>query len=99
MAAVFAPPVRRSRRVPATFPVSLFPQSDSFPRGLDAYTVDISHFGARVRTTYLLSAGEVVGLQPSGDSEKPIPSRVVWVQRSSSGGTLAGLEYLETLPA
>ena len=95
MLGVSAPPIRRSRRVPATFPVSLFPES--VQTGLDAYTVDISHLGARVRTTFVLTAGEVVGVQPWGDTERPIPSRVVWVQRSSAG-TLAGLEYLETLP-
>lgn len=95
MPAVSAPPVRRSRRMPATFPITIFPEF--FETGLDGYTVDVSHYGARVRTTFFLSAGEIVGVQPWGDTEKPIPSRVVWVQKSSAG-SLAGLEYLETLP-
>jgi hypothetical protein len=57
-----------------------------------AYTVDFSRGGARVRTTLVLYPGQLLGVGYSGES---IPSRVVWVERSSVHGTLAGLEFLE----
>jgi len=61
-----------------------------------AYTVDLSRHGARVRTTLVLFPGEMLGIVPWDDSREAIPSRVVWVERSSLRGSLAGLEFLNT---
>ena len=61
-----------------------------------AYTVDLSRHGARVRTTLVLFPGEMLGIVPWGDSGQAIPSRVVWVERSSICGSLAGPEFLDT---
>ena len=96
---VSAPPVRRSRRLLATFPVSLFLDRDDSGTGIDAYTVDISRFGARIRTTFVLSPGETIGFAASEDSGPPTRSRVVWVQRASVAGSLAGVEFLEPFEA
>ncbi len=90
-------PVRRSKRVSATIPISLMLEWEDSNLGHDAYTVDLSRKGARVRTTFVLSPGEIIGIVPWGESGKQIPSRVVWVQRSSVAGSLAGLEFLDPL--
>jgi PilZ domain len=64
----------------------------------DAWMVDISARGARVRTALVLLAGQIVGMLPSSDTGQANRYRVVWVERSSSG-CLAGLELLETSQA
>jgi len=88
-------PVRRLQRVSATIPISLMPEWEHSKTGHEAFTVDLSRTGARVRTTFVLSAGEKLGIVPWGDSGQTIPSRVVWVQRGY-GSLLAGLEFLDT---
>ena len=50
-------PVRRSKRVSATIPISLMLEWEDSKLGHDAYTVDLSRKGARVRTTFVLSLG------------------------------------------
>ena len=65
----------------------------------DAYTVDISSKGARIRTVFVLSPGQMVGIVLAGDSRGAMTSRVVWVERSSVVGSLAGLEFLDTMQA
>jgi len=87
--------VRRSLRVPATIPISLLLECEDPQTGHDAYTVDLSSIGVRVRTSFVLSPGEMVGIVACGDSGVGIRSRVVWVQQSSGNGSLAGLEFLD----
>jgi hypothetical protein len=72
--------------------MSLLRPSDNPKIEYDAYTVDLSRNGVRVRTTLVLYPGELLEI---GDSVQSIPSRVVWVERSSVHGSLAGLEFLE----
>ena len=91
-------PERRQQRVSATIPISLLLERDESETMHDAWTVDISPTGARVRTAYVLLPGEMVGIIPIGDTGQAIPSRVVWVNRSSVG-SLAGLEYLKAAQA
>jgi hypothetical protein len=86
---------RHSRRVSATIPISLLMQLEDSKTKHDAWMVDISSKGARVRTALVLLAGQIVGVIPSEDSGQAIPYRVVWVERSSSG-CLAGLALLLT---
>ncbi len=93
-----APVERRLQRLSATIPISLLLSREDCTTEFDAYTVDVSHKGLRVRTTFVLLPGDLVGIAPGSDSEQAIASRVVWAQRSSLGGSLAGLEFLETLP-
>jgi len=90
--------LRRSQRVSATIPISLWVESEESKTEHDAYTVDLSRHGVRIRTALALYPGEMLGVVPTGDSGRAIPARVVWVHRAESGqGALAGLEFLETL--
>jgi len=89
--------LRRSQRVSATIPISLSMEWDDAKTEHDANTVDLSGKGMRVRSTFLLCPGEIVGIVPSGDSGEAIPCRVVWVERGCT--SLAGLEFLDPLPA
>lgn len=89
--------LRRSLRVSATIPISLLPERENSKAGHNAYTVDLSRQGVRVRSTFVLSPGEIVGIIPDGDTGKAIPSRVVWVEQGYRS-FLAGLEFLDPLP-
>ena len=89
---------RHSQRVSATIPVSLLMQPEDTKTTHDAWMVDISPNGARVRSSLVLAAGQIIGVIPSGDSGQAIPYRVVWVEQSSSG-CIAGLALWETAQA
>jgi hypothetical protein len=92
-------PDRRLQRVSATITISLLLEQEDSSTEHAAYTVDISSKGARVRTAFVLIPGQMVGIVASEPSGQAIPSRVVWVQRSSVVGSLAGLEFLDPPPA
>ena len=87
-------PARSLERVSATIPISLFLEAEDSPMEHAAYTVDLSHDGVRVRTSLVLFPGEMLRIVAWGDSGKAIPCRVVWAERSSVSGSLAGLEFL-----
>jgi hypothetical protein len=89
---------RRPERVSATIPVSLLLDGEDSKTEHDGWMVEISPRGARVRTSFVLLAGQMVGIAASGDSGQKTSYRVVWVERSSSG-CLAGLALLETAQA
>ena len=90
--------VRQSPRVSATIPISLLMQLVDSTMKHDAWMVDISSEGARVRSGLVLMAGQNVGIISEEDFGQAIPYRVVWVERSSSG-CLAGLARLEAAQA
>jgi hypothetical protein len=90
---------RRVQRLSATIPVSLLLAREDYTTEFDAYTVDVSHKGLRVRTNFALFPGDMIGIAPGTESEAAIPSRVVWAQRSALGGSLAGLEFLDVATA
>jgi hypothetical protein len=92
-----SPSGRRLERVSATIPLSLLLEREDSRH--DAYTVDISPNGARIRSDFVLTRGQMIGIVASGDSGEAIPSRVVWVEQSPAVGSLAGLEFLGPLPA
>ena len=87
-------PVRRARRASATIPMGLSREMKGSMAQHDACVVDLSHLGARIRSTFVLSPGEIIGVNTLGDSGHPIRSRVVWVERSSVDCSLAGVEFL-----
>jgi hypothetical protein len=89
---------RRFERVSATIPISLLMQREDTSSEHEGWMVDISPNGARVRSAYVLFAGQIVGITAAGDAARAIPYRVVWVKPSSSG-CLAGLASLEAAPA
>jgi len=90
----------RSQRIPATIPIRLVVESEGSVVEYEVSTIDLSLRGVRVRAPLALLAGETVGIIARGDSLHTIPARVVWAQWVGSGRfSLAGLEFLETLPA
>jgi hypothetical protein len=89
---------RHSQRISATIPISLLMQPEDTKTMHDAWMVDISATGARVRSSLVLAAGQTVGIIPSGDSGQAIPYRVVWVEQWSSG-CIAGLALMEAAQA
>lgn len=90
----------RAERIPATVPIRLVVVSDDFSVEREASTVDLSVGGVRVRTPLTLLPGDTVGIISRGDYRQAIPARVVWTQRAGTDKySLAGLEFLESLPA
>ena len=90
----------RSQRIPATIPIKLVVESKGFKVEHEASTLDLSLRGVRVRTLLSLLPGDTVGIIHRGDSRHAISARVVWTQRvGTDPWSLAGLEFLETLPA
>jgi hypothetical protein len=99
MESVFSGPERRSPRVPANIALRLLLNGDSSRPGQSARAVDLSDRGLRIRTTSALSAGQIIRIDAWGADGRPMPSRVVWVQQTPSGESLAGLEFQEAAPA
>jgi hypothetical protein len=99
MESVFGGPERRSPRVPAKISLRLLLEGENSPVGHSAHTVDLSDRGLRIRTTSALSAGQIVQIVAWGDGGRPMPSRVVWVQQTPSGESLAGIEFQSASPA
>lgn len=85
---------RRSERLSATIPISLMLAREDYTTEFEAYTVDVSPKGVRVRTNFVLYPGDMIGMAPATGSEPALTSRVVWAQRSALGGSLAGLEFV-----
>ena len=90
----------RSQRTPAAIPIRLVVESEGFRVEHEASTVDLSVQGVKVRAPLGLFPGETVGIIARRDSRHVISARVVWVQRvEADRWSLAGLEFLEALPA
>ena len=87
-------PERCSPRLSATIPISLLAVPGDNKTKHDAWMVDISPEGARVRTPQVLLAGQTVGIVSPEDIGQTISYRVVWVERSSSG-CVAGLALID----
>lgn len=93
MESVFSGPERRSPRVPANISLRLLLDGELSPAGHSARTVDLSERGLRIRTASPLSAGQIIRIDAWGEHRQAMPSRVVWVQQSSSGESVAGIEF------
>ena len=92
--------LRRSQRIPTTVPIRLAVEAEGFRVEREASTVDLSLRGIRVRTPLALLPGDTVGVIPKRDFQHAIPARVIWAQLAGADmWSLAGLEFLETLPA
>ena len=90
--------LRRSQREAVTIPVSLVVRSEARKVDNEACMLDISLRGVCVRTALELVPGEQVGVVPKGEFPHAIPTRVVWVRGESDFWSVAGLEFLQTLP-
>ena len=96
--------LRRSQREAATIPVILVVPSEG-SKDHEAFMIDVSHLGVRVRTALKLVPGEQVGVVPKGEFPHAVPTRlmwlptrVVWVRGEPGLWFVAGLEFLQTLP-
>jgi hypothetical protein len=97
--------LRRSQREATTISVTLVVPSEGSKVDHEAHTIDISVQGVRVRTALELFPGEQVGVVTKGEFPHVsptamvwIPTRVVWVRGESGLWSIAGLEFLQTLP-
>jgi hypothetical protein len=91
---------RRSERMRARIPVTLLIAAKGAQVMHEAFIVDFSRLGARVKgrnyTLPLLPAQEVI-IIPSEGPGYSLPSRVVWIGSTGSGHEgEAGLEFLES---
>lgn len=96
------PPVdlRQSERIRATIPIRLLVEFENFRVEHDASTLDLSVGGARIRAPLALATGETVGIITQGDSRHAISAHVVWAKRVGTDiWSVAGLEFLDTMPA
>ncbi len=85
---------RQARRLPARIPVKLTVGSRSPQVTHDAFTLDISPSGARVRASVSLSPGQAVNVIPSEGTQYAIPGRVVWVSEApTQPGAEVGIEF------
>jgi hypothetical protein len=89
---------RRSDRIFVRLPVTLLVDSDQERVAQDAFTVDLSQLGVRVRTDLSLAPGQSVDVFPNRGLKHPIPSRVIWVgEHGAPQHGEAGLEFLRPL--
>jgi hypothetical protein len=86
---------RRSERKIAKIAIVVFVDHEREQGGSDAYTVDVSALGARIRSGLSLTPGQMVEVVPVNGSE-PVAARVVWVGNPASElQGQAGLEFLD----
>ena len=87
---------RRWERQNTESRIRLVLDSARFKADNSALALDISLYGARVRTNLTLAPGDWVGMIPKGDFPHAIPARVVWAEEDHySHWTYAGLEFLD----
>jgi hypothetical protein len=86
---------RRGPRTKAEGSLVLAVDTDRSQIANNAFAVDFSLLGARVRTSIDLRAGQLVIVVPNEGKGEAVPSRVVWVGQSGSDSTReVGLAFL-----
>jgi hypothetical protein len=88
---IFSP----GRRINVKMPITLLTYSDGAKAFHEAFTINLSIGGARVRASVPLMAGQTIEIIPRQNPRLSIPSRVVWVGKSgtTSEGE-AGIEFV-----
>src|SRR6267143_5597215 len=98
---------RRSLREDVVIPVTMLVQSPAVesPGRTTPYParmVDVSTWGARVKTSVQVPPGQSVALAPTfgvGFLMFPVPGRVVWARKAESGEDAeVGLEFRQPVP-
>jgi hypothetical protein len=75
--------------------ILVFVESEREWEGYDAFTLDVSALGARIKAGISLTPGQVVEVVPI-DGADPVTGRVVWVGKPASElEGQAGLEFLD----
>jgi hypothetical protein len=73
--------------------IVVFAEREKEWEGCDAFTVDVSAQGARIKANISLTPGQVVEVIPA-DGSDPVTGRVVWVGKPASElEGQAGLEF------
>lgn len=91
---------RRAERRPAAKDIALVVDSERSEIAGQAFAVDLSQLGARIRTQARLEIGQRVTVIPREGKAFAVPSRVVWINaQSSEDEPEAGLAFLEPQPA
>lgn len=87
---------RRSERKEVSKGIALLVDSGRNQIASQAFAVDLSQLGARVRTSVHLEMGQEVTVIPREGKEYAVPSRVVWVHYAQPDGDAeAGLAFLQ----
>jgi len=88
------PTPRRSERRIAKIAIVVYVEKENEREGCDAFTVDVSELGARIKAGISLTPGQMVEVVPVNGSD-PVAARVVWVGATASElEGQAGLEFL-----
>jgi hypothetical protein len=86
---------RRSHRHRESNPIRIAIASEGYGVEHQAFTIDHSLCGVRIRAVVPLSPGEPIAVSRREGSWHTIPARVAWVRRPiSSAEYIAGLEFL-----
>lgn len=85
---------RRADRRPAAKSIALVVDSEHSEIARQAFAVDLSQLGARIRTHARLQLDQKVTVIPREGKAFAVPSRVVWVNAQDSNPE-AGLAFLQ----
>jgi hypothetical protein len=86
---------RRSPRHKASKAIALIVDSDMSQIANQAFAIDLSLLGARVRTAVRLQPGQRVTVIPREGRDYAVESRVIWVQDAPTHDAEAGLAFLQ----
>lgn len=87
---------RRAERQETSKAIALVVESEHREISSQAFAVDLSQLGARVRTSVRLEPGQQVTVIPREGKAYSVPSRVIWIHGlDSDGDAEAGLAFLE----
>jgi PilZ domain len=89
---------RQSERRAVAKSFVLFVDSDRDKIANNAFAIDLSSLGTRIRSTVKLVPGQLVTIVPKEGSEQAISSRVIWVGApGSQRAGEAGIAFLQPL--
>ena len=96
MQQTISPNKRRAERKLTSKAIALVVDSDHKRIVNQAFAVDLSELGARIRTPVRLEPGQRVTVIPREGKAYAVPSRVIWVNGSQpETGSEIGLAFLE----
>ncbi|MGH9430947.1 MAG: PilZ domain-containing protein, partial [Terriglobia bacterium] len=89
---------RRSERAVVNRPVALLVDSSHDQIAHNAFAIDLSEVGARLRAGIDLTPGQLVTIIPNEGTAQSVKSQVIWVgEKGSERSGEAGLAFLQPL--
>lgn len=86
---------RQSARAKADRPVTLIVDSNRSQIANNAFAIDFSDLGMRIRSDVQLQPGQLVMVIPNEGPGEAVPSRVIWIEHETPDRTSeAGLAFL-----